>query len=47
MCDAFKSNLFKIITMIEIEKIETLEVHKGKDPSIELLVKAPTKKGQD
>lgn len=37
-CEGFKSNLFKIVTVIEIEKIEAFEVHKGKDPTIELLV---------
>ena len=47
LCDEKKSNIFKIVTLIEIEKIEMMEVHKGKDPSIELLVKAPTKKGQE
>ena len=36
-CLASKCDLFSIVTVIEIKDINKLNIHKGKDPSVELL----------
>jgi len=32
------SKIFKVVTMIEMSQVRKLEVHRGKDPSVELKV---------
>jgi hypothetical protein len=34
----FRFSLFKVVTLVEIENIEKLEVHRGSDPTVELLL---------
>ena len=36
-CYSLETDLFKVVTILENEKIDHLEVHKGPDPTIELL----------
>lgn len=35
-----KSDIFKVVTMIDMKWIKRLEIHQGKDPSVELKVDA-------
>lgn len=36
-CLNFRTSLFKVVTAVKIEDINKLEVHKGADPTVELL----------